>query len=56
MTRFPDFAQPDPAGCYTYADCLTWEIEQYDLVGGRLLPAMPGRNSAHQQCLGGLMG
>lgn len=56
MTRFPNFAQPDPAGRYTYADCLAWEIEQYDLIGGRLLPTMPGRSPAHQRCLSGLMG
>ena len=55
MERFPNFAPPDPAGRYTYADCLGWEIEQYDLIGGRLLPPMPGRSSAHQRCLGGLM-
>ena len=55
MERLPNFAQPDPAGRYTYADCLAWEIEQYDLIGGRLLPAMPGRSPAHQQCLIGLM-
>lgn len=55
MTRLPNFAQPDPAGRYTYADCLTWEIEQYDLIAGRLLPAMPGRSPAHQRCLGGLL-
>lgn len=55
MNRFPNFAQPDPAGSYTYADCLSWEIEQYDLIGGRLLPPMPGRSTAHQRCLGALM-
>ena len=55
MERFPNFAQPDPAGRYTYADCLGWEIEQYDLIGGRLLPPMPGRSPAHQRCLMGLM-
>ena len=41
MNRLPNFAQPDPAGRYTYADCLTWVIEQCYLIGGRLLPAMP---------------
>ncbi len=55
MVRFPDFVRPDATGCYTYADCLTWEIEQYDLVGGKLLPAMPGRSLAHQRCLKGLL-
>ncbi|MGI4871336.1 MAG: Uma2 family endonuclease [Janthinobacterium lividum] len=57
MAPITQFSQLDLSKSYTYADYLTWEFPEYvEMIGGRVLPYMPGRSSAHQQCLGNLMG
>ena len=38
MEKITDLSQLDPNGVYTYADYLTWQIEQaIELVKGKIL-------------------
>lgn len=41
--------EPDLSGTYTYADYLTWQIEErLELIKGKIFKMSPGPNRMHQ--------
>lgn len=56
MAPITQLSQLDLNGTYTYADYLGWQFPEYvEMVGGRVLPPMPGRSPQHQHYLINLM-
>ena len=50
MTAITSISQPDPSKTYTYADYLTWKLDEFvELIKGKLLRPMSGPSSRHQQ-------
>jgi len=50
-----DLKQLDLSKCYTYADYLSWQLEEYvELIKGRIVKMSPTPSTAHQRTLGNL--